>query len=162
LQPITRTIIQTGMRCAILFALLAAAGTTHAELRVVDDYGHTVTLAAPARRVVSLAPHLTELMYAAGAGERMAGALAYSDYPSAARALPRVGSEAAIDLEALVALRPDLVVAWPNAGSARAEPRVDYAEEAVNQTLARYDFTANALVLRTHARMMSALFDTTV
>jgi flagellar basal body rod protein FlgC len=49
-----------------------------------------------------------------------------------------------------------------DAGSARPEPRVDYAEEAVNQTLARYDFTANALVLRTHARMMDALFDATV
>jgi iron complex transport system substrate-binding protein len=108
----------------MLIALLAVAGAAQAEVRVVDDYGHTVLLAAPARRVVSLAPHLTELMYAAGAGERMAGALAYSDYPPAARKLPRVGSEAAIDLEALVALRPDLVVAWPNAGSVRAVERI--------------------------------------
>jgi iron complex transport system substrate-binding protein len=91
---------------------------------VTDDYGRAVALAAPARRVVSLSPHLTELMYAAGAGGRMVGALAYSDYPPAARALPRVGSEAAIDLEAVVALRPDLVVAWPNAGSTRAVERI--------------------------------------
>lgn len=107
---------------AVVF--LAAASLAHAGLRVVDDYGRTVTLDAPARRVVSLAPHLTELMYAAGAGERMVGAVAYSDYPPTARRLPRVGSEAAIDLEAIVALRPDLVIAWPNAGSVRAVERI--------------------------------------
>jgi len=108
----------------MLLALLLAAGAAQAQLRVTDDYGRALVLAAPARRVVSLAPHLTELMYAAGAGARLVGALEYSDYPSEAKALPRVGSEASIDLEALVALRPDLVIAWPNAGSARAVERI--------------------------------------
>jgi len=108
----------------MLLALLLAAGAAQAQLRVTDDYGRAVVLAAPARRVVSLAPHLTELMYAAGAGARLVGALEYSDYPAEAKALPRVGSEASIDLEALVALRPDLVIAWPNAGSARAVERI--------------------------------------
>lgn len=108
----------------MLFVLLSVAAGAQAGLRIADDYGHEVTLAAPARRVVSLAPHLTELMYAAGAGGRLVGALAYSDFPPEARSLPRVGSEASIDLEALVALRPDLVVAWPNAGSARAVERI--------------------------------------
>jgi len=107
---------------AVVF--LAAASLAHAELRVVDDYGRTVALDAPARRVVSLAPHLTELMYAAGAGERMVGAVAYSDYPPAACKLPQVGSQAAINLEEIVALRPDLVIAWPNAGSVRAVERI--------------------------------------
>ena len=105
-------------------ALLALALVAHAEVRVVDDYGREVVLEAPARRVVSLAPHLTELMYDAGAGDRMVGALAYSDYPAAARRLPRVGSEATIDLEALVALKPDLVLAWPSSGSAAAVQRI--------------------------------------
>ncbi|MEO8718572.1 MAG: cobalamin-binding protein [Burkholderiales bacterium] len=112
------------MARAMLGVLLLAACAAHAELRVTDDYGKPVVLAAPARRVVSLAPHLTELMFAAGAGDRLVGAVQYSDYPPAARRLPRIGSEAAIDLEALVALRPDLVVAWPNAGSARAVERI--------------------------------------
>jgi iron complex transport system substrate-binding protein len=107
----------------MLLALLACAGA-QAQVRVTDDYGREVRLAAPAQRVVSLAPHLTELMYAAGAGAKLAGAIEYSDYPPAAKALPRVGSEAAIDLEALVALAPDLVVAWPNAGSARVVERI--------------------------------------
>ena len=108
----------------MLGVLLLAACAARAEVRVTDDYGKDVVLAAPARRVVSLAPHLTELVYAAGAGTRMVGAVQYSDYPPAATRLPRIGSEASIDLEALVALRPDLVVAWPNAGSARAVERI--------------------------------------
>jgi iron complex transport system substrate-binding protein len=124
LQLTTRAIIQTGMTRAMLGALVLAACAAHAGVRVTDDYGKPVVLEAPARRVVSLSPHLTELMYAAGAGGRLVGALQYSDYPPAARRLPRVGSEASIDLEALVALRPDLVVAWPNAGSARAVERI--------------------------------------
>ncbi len=108
----------------MLMALAIGAGGVHAEVRVTDDYGRDVVLAAPARRVVSLAPHLTELMYAAGAGERLVGAFAYSDYPPAARNLPRVGNEAQIDLEAVVALKPDLVVAWPQSGSTRAVERI--------------------------------------
>lgn len=108
----------------MLVALVIGAGAVHAEVRVTDDYGRDVVLAAPARRVVSLAPHLTELMYAAGAGERLVGALAYSDYPPEAHNLPRVGSEAQIDLEAVVALKPDLVVAWPQSGSTRAVERI--------------------------------------
>jgi iron complex transport system substrate-binding protein len=123
LQLILRAIIQTAMRRAMLLALVLCA-TAHAQVRVTDDYGRDVRLAASAQRVVSLAPHLTELMYAAGAGAKLAGAIDYSDYPPEARSLPRVGSEAAIDLEALVALAPDLVIAWPNAGSARAVERI--------------------------------------
>jgi iron complex transport system substrate-binding protein len=123
LQLNLRAIIQTAMRRAMLLALLLCA-SAHAQVRVTDDYGHDVRLAGSAQRVVSLAPHLTELMYAAGAGAKLAGAIEYSDYPPEAKALPRVGSETAIDLEALVALAPDLVIAWPNAGSARAVERI--------------------------------------
>lgn len=109
---------------ATFIALALGCGAARADIRVTDDYGKQVLLAAPARRVVSLAPHLTELMYAAGAGASLVGALQYSDYPDAARRLPRVGSEAQIDLEALVALKPDLVVAWPNSGSTAAVERI--------------------------------------
>jgi len=92
--------------------------------QVADDYGNTVRLRAPAARIVSLAPHLTELVYAAGAGERLVGAVEYSDFPPPARELPRVGSDAQISLEAVLALRPDLIVAWPNPGSVRAINRL--------------------------------------
>jgi iron complex transport system substrate-binding protein len=71
-----------------------------------------LTLASPARRIVSLAPNVTELLYAAGAGNFVVGAVAYSDYPEAAKNIPRVGSGAGLDIEAIVALHPDLVIAW--------------------------------------------------
>lgn len=108
----------------LLLRLLLCAGLAQAAVEVRDDYGHAVSLGAPARRIVSLAPHLTELLYAAGAGAQVVGALEHSDYPPEARSVPRVGSEAGIDLEALIALRPDLVVAWPNAGSVRTVNRL--------------------------------------
>jgi iron complex transport system substrate-binding protein len=69
-------------------------------------------LQQPARRIVSLAPHLTELVYAAGAGDRLMAAVEHSDYPPPARALPRIGSAHGLDMEAIVMLQPDLVLAW--------------------------------------------------
>jgi len=94
------------------------------QIAVRDDYGNEVRLERPATRIVSLAPHLTELLYDVGAGNRVVGAVDFSDYPPEARSLPRVGSDARIDLEAVFALQPDLVVAWPNAGSLRAVNRL--------------------------------------
>ncbi|MDN3555470.1 cobalamin-binding protein [Halomonas maura] len=87
-------------------------GAARAEVCVSDDAGREVCLDAPARRIVALSPGVTELLFAAGAGERLVGAVSFSDYPPAARALPRVGSYDRLDLEALLALTPDLVVAW--------------------------------------------------
>jgi iron complex transport system substrate-binding protein len=85
----------------------------------VDDRGRTVQLAQPARRIVSLAPHLTELLYAVGAGERIVGTVDFSDYPPDALAIPRVGSATRLDLERILALQPDLVLAW-SSGNLRA------------------------------------------
>lgn len=112
------------MRSALIAIMLGATAVARAEVSVLDDYGHRITLREPARRVVSLAPHLTEMLYAAGAGERMVGAIEHSDFPEAAKALPRIGSESGINLEALLRLKPDLVAAWPNAGSRRQIERI--------------------------------------
>ncbi len=68
--------------------------------------------AAPARRIVSLAPNLTELVYSAGAGEKLVGADSSSNYPAQVRALPRVGDAFQVDYERLLALRPDAVLVW--------------------------------------------------
>lgn len=90
-----------------------ADGTgSNAGVSVMDDSGQRIALTQPARRIVSLAPHLTETLYAVGAGPAMVAAVSYSDYPEAAKALPRVGSYAKINLESLLAHEPDLVVAW--------------------------------------------------
>ena len=92
--------------------LLALAECAVAKVTVADDTGAAVTLAAPARRIVSLAPHVTELLFAAGAGERIVGTVEFSDYPEAAKAVPRIGSSTLLDMERIVALEPDLVVVW--------------------------------------------------
>jgi iron complex transport system substrate-binding protein len=113
------------MRLASALLMLLCCAGPAAAASVQDDYARTVTLPAPAKRIVSLAPHLTEVLFAAGAGDRVVGAVDYSDFPPDARNVPRVGSEAGIDIESLVALRPDLVVAWPNAGSARTIDRIE-------------------------------------
>ncbi len=101
-----------------LAALLAAAlsclafAATCAEVSAVDDAGATVRLAQPARRVVSLAPHLTEQLYAIGAGEFIVGTTEYADFPPAAREIPRVGRAHSLDLERIAALKPDLILIW--------------------------------------------------
>jgi iron complex transport system substrate-binding protein len=100
------------LAAAWVTAVCHATAAHAASVTVTDDLGATVTLPAPARRIVSLAPHLTELLFAAGAGEYVVGTDDASDFPVAARRLPRVGSSSALDHERLVALRPDLVVAW--------------------------------------------------
>ncbi len=99
------------MKLALLI-LLCAVLPVRAEIIVRDDTGAFVRLAAPAQRIVSLAPHITETLFAAGAGERIVGAVDYSDFPEPAKRVPRVGSHAALDLEAIVALKPDLAIAW--------------------------------------------------
>src|SRR5690606_31791721 len=89
----------------------------------------------PARRIVSLAPHITELLFAAGAGDRIVGASAWSDHPEAARAIPRIGDSHAFDIERILALRPDLAVAWgaghaPRPVAAPGPPRAPGPVEA--------------------------------
>jgi iron complex transport system substrate-binding protein len=108
----------------VLTVLLLAATYARAGVTVQDDRGNTVSLARPAERIVSLAPHATELLFAAGAGSRMVGAVDWSDFPPAAREVPRVGSYVQPDLERIVALKPDLVVAWYSGNEPRLVERL--------------------------------------
>jgi iron complex transport system substrate-binding protein len=105
--------------------LLCASAAAGAGVTVRDDYGQELQLAKPAQRIVSIAPHLTELLFAAGAGSRVVGVSEYSDYPPAAKTLPRIASATRVDLEAVLALEPDLVVAWPQAATRRAIDRLE-------------------------------------
>jgi iron complex transport system substrate-binding protein len=66
----------------------------------------------PARRIVTLAPHLAEIVFAAGAGEHLVGVVEYSNFPPEAKVLPRVGDAFRVDYEVIAALHPDLVLAW--------------------------------------------------
>ncbi|MFC6330688.1 helical backbone metal receptor [Alloalcanivorax gelatiniphagus] len=95
---------------ALSLSLLATAAS--ARVCVDDDADRRVCLEQPAERIVALSPGATELLFDAGGGERLVGAVSYSDFPPAAKKLPRVGSYKRLDLEAILALKPDLVVAW--------------------------------------------------
>ena len=97
---------------------LLAGAPAHAERAATDDTGTQISLHAPARRIIALAPHVTELVFAAGAGDRLVGVVEFSDFPAAAKALPRVGNYTRFDLEAIAALSPDLVIAWQSGNPA--------------------------------------------
>ena len=117
---------------AVLVALAATAcargeRTSTAGPAVTDDAGRRVTLAAPARRIVSLLPSFTEILFAIGAGDRLVGRTAWCDYPPAALAVPSVGDGIPPNVEAVAARRPDLVVLYrsgPNATAAQQLERL--------------------------------------
>jgi len=92
---------------------------------VVDDRGKTVSLARPAQRIVTLAPSLAEMTVAAGAGDRLAGVARLSRLPAGARGLPEIGDAVNVDFERIVALKPDLVLAWRSGNSPAAVERLE-------------------------------------
>lgn len=101
----------------IVLSIPILANAANNRFTAVDSEGNKIVLSAPARRIVSLSPHITELLFAAGAGEYVIGVVDYSDYPAAAKQITRVGSALRVDMEALVSLKPDLVVAWTSGNS---------------------------------------------
>jgi iron complex transport system substrate-binding protein len=108
-----------------------------------------VTLARPAQRIVTLAPFLTELAFAAGAGDRVVGVSAYSDYPEAARALPQVSSSAGFSLERIAALNADLVLVWRDSMRPDEVERIERFGAAV--------YVANARTLEDVPRALDAI-----
>jgi iron complex transport system substrate-binding protein len=109
------TLLRWGLAAAL--AVLSASAT--AAITVTDDSGRKLTLERPAQRIISLTPHMTELLFAAGAGERIVGTVEYSNYPAAAERIPRIGDSAQLDLERIVSLKPDLIVVWKNGNAQR-------------------------------------------
>ena len=95
---------------AVLLSLIAA--TCQAGVAALDSDGRRVSLASPAERIVSLPPHVTEQLFAAGAGAKLVAVSEYSDYPAEAKRLPSVANSGAVNLEMVLALKADLVVAW--------------------------------------------------
>jgi len=96
---------------------LASGGPASAAHTVPDDLSREVTVRDPPLRIVSLTPGATEMLFAAGAGAEVIATVEYSEEPAAARRIARIGDVAAVDMERLVALRPDVVVAWPAGGN---------------------------------------------
>jgi iron complex transport system substrate-binding protein len=91
---------------------------------VSDDAGRRVYLPAPARRVITLSPALTELVFAAGGGDRLVGTVEYSNYPPAALALPRIGDALVLQMERILSLEPDLIIAWQRGNNPRQLERL--------------------------------------
>jgi iron complex transport system substrate-binding protein len=105
------------MNRLIAFAVLAAVAAGAHALQASDDRGVTISLGQPVERIVTLAPHLAEIAFAAGAGAKLAGVSSFSRHPAEAERLPVVASHGRVDIERLIALRPDLVLAWQSGNS---------------------------------------------
>lgn len=103
---------------ASLLLFLAATAAVAAPLKLVDDAGRAVVMNLPAVRIVALSPHVTELVFAAGAGNKLVGVSSFSDYPAAAKLIPHVGDGGKIDAERILALKPDLIIGWHSGNSA--------------------------------------------
>jgi iron complex transport system substrate-binding protein len=103
------------MLAGLLFVVMARVAI--AGIVVTDDTGHEVHLDAPAERIVSLAPHVTETLFAAGAGDRIVATVNYSDHPPAAKDIPRIGGYNRVNIERILELDPDLVIGWESGNS---------------------------------------------
>ncbi len=109
----------------LLFAI-AFFGQSYAvaEISVIDDMQVTVTLKKPAQRIISLAPHITESLFAIGAGQQIVGVISHSDYPQAAAAIPVIASYNKINYEAILNAKPDIVIAWGSGNGDEAIARL--------------------------------------
>jgi len=103
---------------AVAFAMAASMLSGAHALQLQDDRGVTLSLEQPPERIVTLAPHLAELAFAAGAGAKLIGVSTFTRHPAEAERLPVVASYGRVDIERLIALRPQLVLAWRSGNSA--------------------------------------------
>src|SRR5213079_206586 len=147
---------RTHLAGLLLFAMPACREASRTppsgDLVVTDDAGRRVALAAPARRVVSLLPSFTELLFAIGAGDRLVGRTTWCDYPPEALAVPSVGDGMPPSVEAVAARRPDLVVLY------RSGPNVTAAEQLERLGIRTVLFDLNLLEqLGPAARRLGAL-----
>lgn len=111
-------------RFLLIVSVMFSGAINAQSITVIDDNQRTVTLAGPAQRIISLAPSLTELLFVAGAGNRIVGVSEYSDYPPQAQGIPIVGRYDLLDMEAIVGYGPDLIVAWRSGNPQAAVQRL--------------------------------------
>ena len=111
-------------RLLVLMLYCVSANSLAQTITVTDDLGRDISLQGPAQRIISLAPSLTELLFVAGAGNRIVGVSEYSDHPPQAQGIPVVGRYDLLDMEAIVAFEPDLIVAWQSGNPQAAVQRL--------------------------------------
>ena len=114
-RPVNRDNMQ---KTLIFFWISLLTAIAQATISVQDGTGQTVTIPHEIRKVVALTPHAAELAYSAGAGSKLVGVTQESDYPEPVKSLPKIGSYVQINLEAIIKLKPDLVIAWQDGGQA--------------------------------------------
>ena len=105
-----------------------------AEVIVVDDNGQKLHLTEPAKRIISLAPNITEVLFYIGAGDQIVGADEYSNYPEAAKDILRVNNYAAANYELILSLKPDLVIAWQSGNGDKIINPLDNSVQFPNLT----------------------------
>jgi len=105
--------------CVLIFSEYSLAA-----IEVVDDGGDILTLERPAKRIISLAPSITEVLFYIGAGAQVVGADEYSNYPSQANEITRVNNHAATNYELILSLKPDLVIAWQSGNGEKVIGRI--------------------------------------
>ncbi len=97
-----------------LLLLLALVSPVQADIRVKDDLGREVRLAATATRILTLAPHATEMVLAVGAEKKLVAVAQFFGYPDSLDQIPRINTLGSLDREYLLEMNPDLVIAWPS------------------------------------------------
>jgi iron complex transport system substrate-binding protein len=124
-------------RLAVLAAALVVTCAAAAEIRVTDDRGRALVLPQPATRIVTLSPHLAEIAFAAGAGAKVVGVSAYTDFPPAAARLPIVSDHGKVNFEEVARLKPDLALMWASGNRAPDFDRLEARGVPVFTTEAR-------------------------
>ena len=107
-----------------LFCFFFALSPGSEGLSLKDDLGRLIDVDEPPKTVVSLSPHLTELLFDLGAGHTVVGTVDFSDYPNSAKSIPRIGDASALNLERIIQMKPDLVIAWLSGGSFQSVERL--------------------------------------
>ena len=97
---------------SVLLIAYSPSATSAKAISVTDDSGAIISLKQPASRILALAPHIIENVYSAGAGDLLVGSVSYANYPPEAESLPQVGGYNKYNIEAIAALKPDVIFAW--------------------------------------------------
>ncbi len=132
----------------ILLWMSCLTAISHAAISVQDGAGQTVTAPHEIRKVVALTPHAAELAYSAGAGSKLVGVTQESDYPEPVKSLPKIGSYVQINLESIIKLKPDLVIAWQDGGQA---PLIQALRQAGIPVFMSHPLTPQDIATEIHA-----------
>ncbi len=122
---------------------------------VIDDTGKTITLDKPVKRIITLSPTLTEMIYAVGAEEMLVATVEYSNYPKAANDIPRIGNYEKFDMERLLLFKPDLVIGWMNANTANQLSQIEKLNIRVFRSEEPRQFSDIAKALRTFGTLLA-------